>query len=96
MIQGLREFEQWKSLEFQRGNPKVRHVTEDAGNKSLKYFGNMMDWPGFDKLPPFTGFMIETGKSAESAQYRTFERKTSFGDWKELNSTLNAVVTISH
>jgi hypothetical protein len=56
----------------------------------------MMDWPGFRELPPFTGLMVETGKLEKSQTLRTFERKTSFGRWNELNSTLNAVVTVSY
>ena len=98
MIRGLQEFDDWKKAEFKRGNPKVNYLEDDAGNRTtaLKYYGNMMDWPGFKNLPPFTGLMIETGKSDESKKYRTFERKTSFGEWKEQRSTLNAVLTITY
>ena len=54
----------------------------------------MMDWPGFKTLPPFTGLMVETGKHSETEKLLTFERKTSFGQWTESPSTLNAVITI--
>ncbi len=54
----------------------------------------MIDWPGFTKLPPFTGLMVETGKRAETETLLTFERQTSFGQWTETASTLNAVITI--
>ena len=50
----------------------------------------MMDWPGFKTLPPFTGLMVETGKHSETENLITFERKTSFGQWTENPSTLNA------
>jgi hypothetical protein len=56
----------------------------------------MMDWPGFKDLPPFTGLMIESGKTDDTLRLRTFERKTSFGEWKEINATLNVVVTVTY
>jgi hypothetical protein len=56
----------------------------------------MMDWPGFRLLPPFTGLMIETGKRAETKNLIMFERKTSFGEWAVVPSTLNAVLTIKY
>jgi hypothetical protein len=54
----------------------------------------MKDRPGFQDLPPFTGLMIESGKTDETLRLRTFERKTSIGEWKEIAATLNAVVTV--
>jgi predicted choloylglycine hydrolase len=98
MMESLREFERWKKLEFKKGNIRIVELTDPDGNKTggMKYKGNMMDWPGFKQMPPFTGLMVETGKNDETYQLRTFERKTSFGDWVELDNTLNAVVTISY
>jgi hypothetical protein len=55
-----------------------------------------MTWPGFRKLPPFTGLMIQTGKDEKTMSLKTFERKTSFGQWIEIHSTLNAVVTVKY
>jgi hypothetical protein len=93
MVSGLREWKQWKAAQFKAGNPKVQWIAEKG---FYKYHGNMMDWPGFQTLPPFTGLMIETGKHDKTHHLRTFERKTSFGQWTEIESTLNAVITVSH
>jgi hypothetical protein len=80
MLSGLRAWEKWKKEQYLAGNKKVEYLapSEDLLYPSYKYHGNMMDWPGFKDLPPFTGLMIETGKSAETNALRTFERKTSF------------------
>ncbi len=98
MVAGLKEWERWKKEQFEAHNEKVeRLVTKDNNGSeqvAYKYHGNMMNWAGFTTLPPFTGLMVETGKSIETKALRTFERKTSFGPWKELDSTLNAVVTV--
>ena len=98
MVDGLKDWENWKKEQYTVGNSKVTPLSNEDGTKSglYKYHGNMMDWPGFAKLPPFTGLMVQTGKTDESAGYRTFERKTSFGTWAELPSTLNAVITVSY
>lgn len=97
MLSGLRNWEQWKKEEYDKQNPNVSYLPSDATQKgSYKYNGNMMNWPGFKDLPPFTGLMIETGKTAQTQSLRTFERKTSFGQWTEIPSTLNAVVTIAY
>ena len=92
LLAGLKEWEAWKKEEFKKGNPKVS--IEQSGH--YKYKGNMMDWPGFSKLPPFAGLMVETGKHEKTTALKTFERKTSFGEWKEISSTLNAVITVSY
>jgi hypothetical protein len=95
MISGLKKWEAWKRAEFEAGNKKVEYIEASANAAaSYKYHGNMMDWPGFKELPPFTGLMIESGKTDETFRLRTFERKTSFGEWKEIKATLNAVVTV--
>lgn len=91
MVAGLKDWNRWKKEQFDAGNKKVE---KQAGQ--YKYHGNMMDWPGFKLLPPFTGLMVETGKTEKTKLLRTFERKTSFGKWNELPSTLNAVVTVSY
>ena len=98
MLAGLREWEKWKEFQFNAGNNKVQYLPpqDDQLYGYYKYHGNMMDWPGFKSLPPFTGLMVESGKKTETKNLRTFERKTSFGEWKEIASTLNAVVTISY
>jgi hypothetical protein len=97
MLTGLHAWEEWKKAQYSEGNKKVEYfATTREQHAGYKYHGNMMDWPGFKELPPFTGLMIETGKSAETKVLRTFERKTSFGDWKELPVTLNAVVTVTY
>lgn len=95
MLIGLRDWERWKKAQFESGNKKVEQIGPSKSNQ-YKYHGNMMDWPGFKSLPPFTGLMVETGKSKETKLLRTFEQKTSFGKWHELQSTLNAVVTVSY
>jgi hypothetical protein len=95
MLAGLRDWERWRKQQYEAGNKKVEKRMTD-GKTSYKYVGDMRDWPGFSQLPPFTGLMVETGKTSQTRKYRTFERKTSFGKWTELGSTLNAVVTISY
>lgn len=98
MIDGLLDWQRWKENEFKNGNPKVELInTIDMDSIPVSYYkynGNMMNWPGFKELPPFTGLMVETGKHKKTMGYRTFERKTSFGKWNELNSTLNTVLTV--
>ena len=96
MLKGLREWEVWKKQLFEAGSKKVTFAVDSSRNgaRNYKYHGNMMDWPGFKTLPPFTGLMVESGKKDETAKLRTFERKTSFGSWTELSSTLNAVIQI--
>lgn len=96
MISGLKEWEAWKRAQFEAGNKKVEKIEESGkdAHATYKYDGNMMDWPGFKDLPPFTGLMIESGKTDDTIRLRTFERKTSFGEWKEINATLNAVITV--
>ena len=96
MINGLRQWELWKKEQFALGNKKVEYISPKSGDVGgyYKYHGNMMDWPGFKTLPPFTGLMVETGKHSETENLLTFERKTSFGQWTENPSTLNAVITI--
>ena len=98
MLAGLRDWEKWKEAQFNLGNKKVQYIspTPDHASGHYKYHGNMMDWPGFKSLPPFTGLMVETGKNEKTKNLITFERKTSFGEWKEIPSTLNAVITITH
>ncbi|HQQ98825.1 MAG TPA: carboxypeptidase-like regulatory domain-containing protein [Cyclobacteriaceae bacterium] len=95
MLAGLRDWERWRKQQYEAGNQKVEKRIVD-GKTTYKYIGDMRDWPGFSQLPPFTGLMVETGKTLQTQKYRTFERKTSFGKWTELGSTLNAVVTISY
>ncbi len=99
MLKGLRAWERWKMEQYNNHNQKVERIVvhEHAGETiRYKYHGNMMNWPGFRDLPPFTGLMIETGKKKETESLRTFERKTSFGEWKEIPSTLNAVITVRY
>jgi hypothetical protein len=98
MRRGLKDWESWKIQEFKKGNPKVEYIPPDGtgSRATYKYHGNMMNWPGFRGLPPFTGLMVETGKSEKTKALRTFERKASFGNWTEIPSTLNAVVTVAY
>jgi hypothetical protein len=98
MLSGLWDWEKWKELQFKLGNKKVQFIPSHENQRlgHYKYHGNMMDWPGFKDLPPFTGLMVDSGKKTETENLLTFERKTSFGEWKEIASTLNAVVTISY
>jgi len=95
MLEGLQDWEKWKKEQFEIGNKNVERLAS-SGKTSYKYHGNMMNWPGFKKLPPFTGLMVETGKEKNNISLKTFERKTSFGRWSETQSTLNAVVTVSY
>ena len=98
MLAGLRDWEKWKESQFNLGNEKVQFITsvDNQPARYYKYHGNMMDWPGFKNLPPFTGLMVETSKTEKNKHLLTFERKTSFGEWKEIPSTLNAVITITY
>ncbi len=99
MLKGLRAWERWKMEQYHNHNQKVEQiVTRESGSEVIhyKYHGNMMNWPGFKDLPPFTGLMVETGKKKETESLQTFERKTSFGEWKEIPSTLNAVITVKY
>ena len=98
MLKGLRNWEDWKKDQYDLGNKKVQIIPQENNQTGVayKYYGNMMDWPGFKSLPPFTGLMVENGKQPETIKLLTFERKTSFGEWKEIPSTLNAVITISY
>lgn len=95
MLEGLQDWEKWKKAQFDMGNKNAEKII-NSGHASYKYHGNMMNWPGFKKLPPFTGLMVKTGKDKDNINLKTFERKTSFGQWNEIQSTLNAVVTISY
>jgi hypothetical protein len=100
MLSGLQDWEAWKIRQYHQGNQKVEKMSIDQKDGSkwtyYKYHGNMMQWPGWDSLPPFTGIMVETGKNENTSALRTFERKTSFSPWAEKAVTLNAVLTISH
>jgi len=85
--------------QFETGNKNVEYIAAGRnGNNSpsYKYHGNMMNWPGFKSLPPFTGLMVQTGKGEKTISLKTFERKTSFGSRPEIRSALNAVVTIKY
>ena len=98
LLEGLRDWEKWKKAAYENGNKNVELIIareNGTETKNYKYHGNMMSWPGFKKLPPFTGLMIQTGKTGDTLPLKTFERKTSFGEWREISATLNAVVTIS-
>jgi hypothetical protein len=99
LLEGFRDWEKWKKEQFETGNKNVEFIAAGSnGNKipSYKYHGNMMTWPGFKNLPPFTGLMIQSGKDEKTTSLKTFERKTSFGTWAQIHSTLNAVVTIKY
>lgn len=99
LLEGFRDWEKWKKEQYEAGNKNVEFIAaKENGNQRpfYKYHGNMMNWPGFKNLPPFTGLMIQTGKNEETISLKTFERKTSFGKWVEIRSTLNAVVTIKY
>jgi hypothetical protein len=98
LLAGFLTWEEWKKEQYALGNKRVERTTIEGNNQSAryKYHGNMMDWPGFKKLPPFTGLMVDTGKNEKTIPLKTFVRKTSFGTWYETNSTLNAVVTVSY
>ena len=100
MLEGLKDWEDWKRKEYVSGNSKVELVNDLHPDGSAwtyyKYHGNMMNWPGWEQLPPFTGLMVETGKTDKTQSYRTFERRTSFSPWIEKRVTLNSVVVISY
>jgi hypothetical protein len=100
MLAGLQAWEKWRRNEYEKGNPNVEKVVKPGPDGlpqiTYKYHGNMMNWPGFKDLPPFTGLMIETGKNSKTQALKTFQRKTSFGKWEEVQSTLNAVITVSY
>ncbi len=95
-IKGIKKWELWKKKEYEKGNSKIELIATPEGQSMFKYHGNMMNWPGFDDLPPWTGLMVEKGKNEKTTSMLTFERKTSFGSWKELNSTLNAVLVYKY
>jgi hypothetical protein len=100
LLGGLRDWEKWKKEQYESGNKSVEFISsttlDGSKNVQYKYHGNMMNWPGFKNLPPFTGLMVQTGKDDKTIPLKTFERKTSFGQWTELHSTLNTVVTIKY
>ncbi len=98
LLKGLSDWQRWKAKQFAKGNAKVELLNPEAppSQRRFKYHGNMMNWPGFDELPPWTGLMIETGKHEKTAGLRTFQRKTSFGKWEELDATLNAVLVVRY
>ncbi|MEM6358886.1 MAG: carboxypeptidase-like regulatory domain-containing protein [Bacteroidota bacterium] len=97
-LAGLAKWEAWKKSEYEKGNSKVEFIARKGDSTSgyYKYHGNMMNWPGFHELPPWTSLMVQSGKNERTKALKTFERKTSFGEWKEKDSTLNAVVQISY
>ncbi|GHN00962.1 hypothetical protein WSM22_24510 [Cytophagales bacterium WSM2-2] len=99
LLKGLKEWEKWKRDQYNSGNEKVERLvvkTPEGEHEEYKYRANMMNWPGFKSLPPFTGLMVQSGKNGKTVRLKTFERKTSMGKWSELNSTLNVIVTIKY
>jgi hypothetical protein len=96
LLIGLKEWSNWKERQYLLGNKKVEMVVKNDSTHYFKYHGNMMNWPGFKSLPPFTGLMVDDKRTSNNKEYRTFERKTSHGQWVELQSTLNAVLTVSY
>lgn len=98
LLTGFLNWEEWKKEQYAAGSKRVERKSTGADGKSIsyKYHGNMMDWPGFKKLPPFTGLMVDSGKNEKTIPFKTFVRKTSFGGWEETNSTLNAVITVTY
>ena len=98
--QSLEDWGQWRYDQFMAGNENVKKIDAvDPTGKPYsyyKYYGNMMKWEGWKLMPPFTGLMVETGKTPETAQLRTFERRTSMGTWVEKDMTLNAVLAIRY
>ncbi len=100
MMEGFKAWEKWKKQEYVRGNSKLeRMVLErpDGSKKEyLKYHGNMMNWPGWPNFPPFTGLMVETGKSKKTEKFKTYRKSSVFGPWQEVSNTLNAVVVVAY
>jgi hypothetical protein len=96
MLRGLQDWESWKKDQYAAGNKATVKTRDVNDHLSYAYHGNMMDWPGFKKLPPFTGLMVKKGKDENTVTLRTFERKTSFGQWREIPSTLNAVIAVTY
>jgi len=95
---GMEAWNRWKKRQYILGNAKVEYIPSNGGNRegSYKYHGNMMNWPGFDKLPPWTGLMIEQGKDEKTERFFTYQRRMSYGDWHEVNGTLNAVLVFRY
>ena len=100
LLNSLRDWSRWKEKQFLAGNPRVelREITKANGQKVYvyKYNGNMMNWPGWNSMPPFFGLMVDDQVRTGNKQFKTFERKTSFGKWYPIQSTLNAVVVIAY
>ena len=100
LLKSLSDWNQWRVDQYLAGNEKVKKVeavnTDGVPYTYYKYYGNMMNWEGWNAMPPFTGLMIETGKTDKTTHLRTFERKTSLGTWVEKDATLNAVLAIRY
>ncbi len=95
MREGLLKWDRWKQKQYEQGERKVELIKTKSGVR-YKYHGNMMHWPGFENLPPWTGLMVETGKHKKTSHLRTYQRKTSFSQWQEKQATLNAVLVLRY
>lgn len=99
LVAALGDWDRWKQEQYKAGDTRVKLDSSVVGGKphlSYQYQGNMMNWPGFEKMPPWTGLVVDDKKRSGNTAFRSFQRDYSFGPWYELRSVLNAVVKISY
>lgn len=100
MMESLLDWHLWKEQQYLKGNEKVTIIDtlESGGYRRYAYYynGNMMNWPGWDKMPPFTALKVDDQERAGNKEFHTWERKSSLAPWRRSGSVLNAVLKISY
>ena len=99
LISSFQDWAQWKQEQFEAGDDKAIRdsvVVDGETTYYYRYRGNMIKWPGFDEMPPWTGLVVDDKKRPGNEQFVTYERKMSHGVWRRSESVLNAVVKISY
>ncbi len=100
LIASFRDWGEWKEQEYENGNEKVIKADSVFVNEQYKYHyryqGNMMKWPGWDDMPPWTGLVVDDKQRSGNKDFTCFERKASFGVWQRTGSVLNAVLKVSY
>jgi len=99
LISSLQDWEKWKQDQYLKGDENAVPDTvfiDDKMTISYRYNGNMMNWPGFQKMPPWTGLVVDDEKRSGNEDFVTYERKMSFGKWHKSESVLNAVLVVSY
>jgi len=99
LISSFKDFYNWKKEQFLNGDPKViadSTIYQDKVIVKYIYNGNMMNWPGFNSMPPWTGLVLDDKDRPGNEGLITYERKMSFGKWRKRKSVLNTVLVISY